>query len=172
MIGLCIFYFVSVQKKTSTPITSLKKPNIEKQLESQQTQILDQYPKTPQALIEFHNELMRTYYRSQKNAQETELYVDTIRLLYSNELLQLNDRALQISGLLQEAETYKQTPIILLKSETKEIDFLEKEDKATMRVIHFTNKSDINRLYTLKKQDGLWKIDEWKDDNQAEAKDD
>lgn len=164
MFGLCISYFLIVSQRNRNSIFNIRKTNIQKELEKYNDKLDQQYPDTPQELIEINNAVMKNFYSRDMKQEWIDLYVQTIRKLYSENLLGSNLEEEQKVFLLEEIQQKDdKEKMILLASEVEETTHLSEAYEAEVKVIHYTNKGDINRLYQVTNSSGEWKIDSWED---------
>ncbi|MDF2596169.1 MAG: hypothetical protein K0R69_2510 [Clostridia bacterium] len=164
MFGLCISFFLIVSQRNGTSFFTTRKTDIQKEFEKHNETLDKQYPDTPQQLIEINNAVMKNFYSKDMEQQFIDSYVQTIRRLYSEELLTSNSeedqKAFLLAELQQEDDKEK---IILIASKIEETTHLSEAYEAEVKVIHYTNKGDINRLYRVTNNSGEWKIDAWED---------
>lgn len=166
MIVVCSIYFIAMND-TGEEIGIVKK----------QEQILDDevnvdaiqkiiqeietaYPETPKMLIEFNNRIMQYQYSKDANDGMIKETLKALRMLYSEELLQLNSYEKQVENLKIEIEKNHREKLYLTKNTIKSIGFPSPEN-AFVEVVHETTKESERRQYTLVKEKGLWKIHSW-----------
>lgn len=172
MISVCSIYFIAMKNKgidqVSTPNMDVIKvyEELNQQASELTTQIENEYPQTPKLVIEAANELMKLQY-SKEGVLESKVANQTLlglRLLYSKELLALNDYETQLKELELELSNNHQKDFYLKEARIESIQF-ENVDYALVNVFNETNKGMQQRKYTLIKEEGLWKIYSWTDLN-------
>lgn len=130
------------------------------------------YPTEPAEVIATHNELMKTLYGRITISETLENYIRTIRKLYSTNFLDLNAHDKQLKDLESEMQTIESLKIDLVSSEIKTIYVLKdeegKEMTAKVKVRHTTNQGNIDRIYFLINEEGLWKINAWENEYNTE----
>lgn len=170
MIVVCSIYFVAmdyrgeesgiVKKQEQVLDNKLKvdanKDTIQKMIQ----QIETEYPETPKMLIEFNNRIMQYQYSKDVNDEVMTETLKALRMLYSEELLQLNSYEKQFENLKVELEKNHIGKLYLTKNTIKSIEFPSPEN-AFVEVVHETTKESERRQYTLVKEKGLWKIHSW-----------
>ena len=159
MIGLCIGFFFMVNNRKFETTDKSKKIDIEANLKEQNEKLDKNYPSEPKEIIEIHNQLMSYLYSQNMKDEYIELYVDTVRKLYDKELLDLNTKIDQKNFIIMDREKNKEKPMKLLGSKIEEVTINNAE--AEIKVIHYLDKGDLSRIYTLKRESGLWKILSW-----------
>lgn len=170
MISVCSIYFIAMKNKgveqISTEETTFLKANVEmdKRIQEITKEIEKEYPKTPKLLIETANEIMKLQY-SKEWEPESKIESQTLlalRLLYSEELLELNSYEKQLEALEMELSQNNKEDLYLKEARIDSIKF-ETADHALVSVFNETNKGMQQREYTLIKEEGLWKIYSWTD---------
>lgn len=170
MIGICVIYFFSIQYRNEDRVTSSRKANIQRKFKAKKEQIINEGLKTPQSPVEINNEMMKAFYSRSSTKEDIESYVEITRMLYTEQLLSLNDASMQEEALLEEIEN-EEKAMYLLQSEIKAINTGQKDDETTIEVLYYTVKGDIIRIYTVKKEKDSWKIDGW-ENMEVSAEDD
>ncbi len=182
LIALCGFYFISMQNRGRQITRGNRKESIQEKLVEAQDEIVSKDFNTPVELIEMNNKLMGLFYSSYRAEEDISKYIETIRMLYSERLRGIVEQAQQEATLRQEIAIYTK-PLVIIKSEVKEThSVMEKEggsskektsgeESVIVRVMHYTNKQDVERNYFVKKENNSWKIDGW-EDSKKETKED
>lgn len=168
MVGLCTMYFFHIRgtgddKKVTTTKSQVK---IEDKLTHNEELLKEDYPETAREVMAIHNELLGLLCSSDMKEEYIEQYVDTIRLLYSEALLELNPVNEQKSLLFIQREAAKDDPVIIISSEIKEVIRLKEaeevsEELVDIEVVHYTTNQDITIIYHLVNEAGKWKINSW-----------
>lgn len=172
MIVVCSIYFVAMnhageEKQVATTDNTLVE-NIKVQdvrledIRDTIQEIEEAYPSTPKALIEMHNDIMGLQYGENVISELTEETMKALRMLYSKELISLNDSNRQLELLAAELKHNKEVGIYLVGSTIESIAF-PTPDTALIEIMHEMTRESQKRQYTLIKQEGLWKIHSWKD---------
>ncbi|PHV71187.1 hypothetical protein CS063_05705 [Sporanaerobium hydrogeniformans] len=173
MIALCGIYFVSMQNRGAKIVRKSQGISVEEKLKKAQEEIVGKDFSSPTDIIEMNNELMKIFYSSYSADEDISTYVETIRMLYTNELKVLNEKAEQEAELRRERALHDSKPLVLLSSEIKETQLKGNQNgdaskealntEGIVSVLHYTNKQDINRDYFIQKEDSEWKIAGWED---------
>ena len=166
MIALCVGYFFYVREKAVNPNDTIVAIQVDKKFEQIKEQIESEYPATPKEVMQVYNELMGYAYCSSMKDQYIGDYVQDLRLLYSQELLERNTEEQQILAITAERITDVEKPLILIASNIEAVIKSQdntSETKMEVEVKHSTNKGDILRTYHLVKENEKWKIDSWQD---------
>lgn len=150
-----------------------KEVNHDKKILEIEEAIQKEYPGMPEDVIEVHNELMKVFYGADIGEEAVYDYARTIRLLYASDFLDLNSLEKQVADLKSERETLTTLKLELVVSKIEEIYLLKDEEgnesEAEVYVKHTTNQGSINRIYDLVKEDGLWKIKSWENQEDTDA---
>lgn len=168
MAALCIFFFLTINERRPYLKKDAENINVLAELQKDNEKIDESYPNSSKDVIESHNKLMSYLYSRKMEDQYVELYVDTIRKLYSDQILELNTKEEQIQSILAEKEENTIKMIKLLGSEIQETIYLEGGTKSQVKVEYYINMGDIIRLYNLEKTPDGWKITGWKDSKVTE----
>lgn len=160
MLGLCAaFYFmVSNDKLDLNPQN--KKVDVLKQLEEHNKELDNAYPSTPKALIELNNKLMSYLYSTKIQESQIDLYIDTVRRLYDQELLELNTKEDQKNAITVEMLKSTEENTKFLGSKIEDVTLLG-DTEAEVKVTHYRNKENVTRIYKLTHVSGVWKIISW-----------
>lgn len=158
MIGIMVLlvgvYIWSLQKEPESKVEQTLTPVVTESLP-------ETLPKTPEQLIERHNELMQATYNSQTTEKDVEALVSAMRQLYSKAFLELNTEASQQKALKEELAINSVGRMYLVSSKFEYIKFNDKEDEAEAVVTHQTTRGDQKRSYNMILEDGEWKILKW-----------
>lgn len=164
-----VFSWFTFQKVTDdgedfslSKITSLFKKNKgEASLEDIATQLDTNYPNQVKEVMELYNQLLNLYYRGKLTDAQLETYVIATRKIYSNELNHLNPIEQQKEALKNEETgqpvAYQVQDIYIQRDKN------DKDVRAEVVILYATNSGSFMRNYNLIKEDGLWKINSWKD---------
>lgn len=167
MIVVCSIYFIAMnytdegigmgkklglgEGKISYPKDTIEKIIME---------IETEYPATPKMLMELNNHIMQCQYSEDSDDDVIIETVKALRMLYSNDLLQLNSYEKQLENLKDELDKNHADKLYLTRSTIKTIVFPSPEN-ALVEVLHETTKKSERREYRLVKEKGLWKIHSW-----------
>lgn len=170
MIAMCVAYFFYAKArpgvKKDVVVNAIQ---VDKKFEDIKQSIEEDYPATAKEVMKVYNELMSYAYCSSMKDDYVDEYVADVSLLYSKELLKLNPQEQQVAMITAERITEESKPLIIIESEIEtvvkaEVDGKISDESAQVEVMHYTNKGDIARTYTLIKEDGKWKINSWQDE--------
>lgn len=169
MIVVCSIYFIAMnytdeeagvgekqEQRLGEGKIASPKDTIEKMIKEIETE----YPETPKMLMELNNRIMQYQYSEDSDDDVIRETLKALRMLYSNELLQLNSNEKQLENLKVELEKNHEDKLYLTKSTIKTIAFPSPEN-ALVEVLHETTKKSERREYRLVKENGLWKIHSW-----------
>ncbi|MBU3812606.1 MAG: hypothetical protein H9893_13260 [Candidatus Niameybacter stercoravium] len=171
MIVVCSIYFIAMndaengqQGDTSTS-TLVEVPDTKDErlivIEDIIEEIEKEYPPTPKFLMETNNTIMVLQYDQGVTPEVIEETVKALEMLYSEEALSRNTYSSQLEW-IEEIRANKEADVYLVGSTIDSITFPTPE-KAFVEVTHEMTKKMQKRQYTLIKQDGLWKIDSYKE---------
>ncbi len=164
MLAICAAFFTMATNRRPWLKPQNQKPDIYTELQKDNEQIEENYPADPKALVELNNKIMSYLYSKHMVGDNLiDLYADTIRKFYSEELLLFTPKEDQIKNILEEKENYINKNIKLLKSEIKEVVYLDNNSKARVKVIYYISVGDITRNYNLENTKEGWKITSWQD---------
>lgn len=171
MIMICVFYFFASKNREQFDLSSksrIEEENIATQLNNMQELLNNNYPKSAKEVIEKNNELMNLFYKEAMQDEYIEQYIEVMRMLYSDELLELNSIEEQRANI--ELSRLVSTNELIMYGSNIENELKLKEngkvldDTVIIEVTHYANVGDIKRSYTLVKQDNGWKIESWTDE--------
>lgn len=171
MIVVCSIYFIAMNytdegtgmgKKQAQGLDKGKVSSPKDMIEKIIKEIEAEYPETPKMLMELNNHIMQLQYSEDSGDDLIRETLKALRMLYSNELLQLNSYEKQLENLKVELEKKYVDKLYLTKSTIKTIAFPSPEN-ALVEVLHETTKRSERREYRLVKEKGLWKIHSWSD---------
>lgn len=169
MVAMCVAYFFYAKArpgiKNETVINAIQ---VDKKFEDIKENIAEDYPSTPKDVMKTYNELMGYAYCTSMKDEYLADYVADISLLYSKKLLELNSQEQQVAALTADRLANAEKPVIVIESRIETVLKAEEDGEisdttAQVEVMHYTNKGDITRTYSLIKEDGKWKINSWKD---------
>lgn len=163
MCTLCIGFFFLVKNHDLRIGFITKEIDIEEQLKNHYNELEEDYPSTPRDVIERHNEMMQYLYGHKMQDRHIDLYVQTMRKFYTEELLSHNTQESQKESIWLEKQDNNLNKLKLLESKVEEIIYQEEQQKAEVQVIHYLNKQNITRVYYLQKTSLGWKIIGWED---------
>ncbi len=162
MLLLCVGYFYAV--RTNNPrkkYADRERQKIELGIAETKNKLAQEYPKTAEGVIEYHNTIMSYQYSQYMKEEYVKPAIEAVRMLYSQELLDLNSIEAQESALLSEVQSNKEQKVFILQNKTVSTRYNADDTSAIVRVIHYTNIKDMAREYELIKEDGNWKINGW-----------
>ncbi len=162
MLLICLAYFYSV--RTNSPqkkVAAREKEKIQKGLQQVTDELTNNYPKTAEMVVEYHNKIMNYQYSQYMQEELVRPAIEATRMLYTKELLELNAAEFQENALLQEIQSNKQRSLFILQSKIMSTRYNADETAAVVKVIHATNVKDMVREYMVVKEDGYWKISGW-----------
>lgn len=169
MVGICVMFFFSVKNRgqmNSTVAKISETKDIAGRLGAIEEKLDENYPTSPEEVIAVNNDLMSILYKKEMTDDYVAQYVTEIRKIYSKGLLSASSSEAQGEAILKERAEQKAVPTILISSEIEEVIKVKANGKVSdevvqVEVMHYTNKGDIKRVYTLVKENDLWKIDRW-----------
>ncbi len=143
--------------------------NVQKELDNISDSLKDEYPATPDEVINTHNQLMKVLYNPAATEKNIDDYVMAIRKLYSKELLAMNTVEDQVATLTKEKSDDATNQLEIITNEIKKTYIVKDNEgndtSAEINVLHLTNQGSINRTYFLVMEDGKWKINSWLNTN-------
>lgn len=170
MIGICVGFFFSVRDRIPEAIeinTEGRAYTSRKLIEAENKKIAENYPATPQQLIESYNKLLKVGYGNNMSEEYVDLYIDTVSQLYSSELLEMNSVESLKETFKAELEDQENAVHII---EAKTLGVIEKAKadggeatEVSLQVNYYTTSAEFLRTYYLKKEQDKWKIYSWKD---------
>ena len=162
MLLVCTVYILSIRDDTKVgeKKNSHETANIQKELQALEEKLQYEETLTPKEVILLHNQLMEYAYSEAMKEEDVKSLIDTMRRLYSKELLALNDYEGQIELFKQEVLNNQDKKMFIKESEIESIEFTE-SNTALVKVVHGTTKEQVERMYTLIKEDSGWKIYSW-----------
>ncbi|WP_069999877.1 DUF6715 family protein [Cellulosilyticum sp. I15G10I2] len=169
MIALCASFFFIVSNRKSDLSRESRNIDILSELQKDRNNIAENYPGSPKELIELHNKIMSYLYSQKMQDEYVDLYSDTIRNLYSEDILSLNSKESQAETILLEKEENQIKMVKLLESKIEEVIYLDNENMAQVKVLYYINSGDITRIYSLENTSEGWKITGW-NDSQIDSK--
>lgn len=163
IIAIYCFSLKGVGEEEQDKVISLP---VSERLQAIKQSLEESYPGTPKEVIEKHNEIMLIGYSSEIKDGDFTAYAETLRVLYSKRLQEVNPIELQVSGLISERLKNEDHPLIMIDNQILDTTIIKnvqetQEDSAEITVKHGTNKGSITKTYRLIKEDGLWKIQSW-----------
>lgn len=165
MLLVCSVYVISIKQDPKGSNEKKGSVDLNKQiskLEILNAEIQQNYPSTPKAVIEANNRIMSYHFSKDMTPEEVGIAVDTLRLLYSKELLELNDRQQQIDQLTLEILNTQLEEAYLEESTIDTIEFVD--DYLTIVEVSYHLSSGKNlRTYYVIRENGQWKIHSWED---------
>lgn len=162
MILICSVYFFSV-KRTVKDIEKEGVMRIDRLLQKEKTKLETEYPQTVEQLLKINNELIKLEYSRDMMPELAPLAVEIARLMYSSELLMLNDAELQVELLVEELARNLENELYVIGSEIQDISYKQDSELLTAAVLHYTTNGDVKRDYKLREEEGKWKIYNWED---------
>ncbi len=123
------------------------------------------YPKTPEEVIKLNNKLLEMLYSARATDKDIETIISIQRKLFSDELTSLNPEETQASLAKMEVRNFVEDNKKILEFKVEQ-SILDDRDfnYCTINVSQFTNdNTGINVLYSLKRENGRWKILSWED---------
>lgn len=155
MLLVCSVYILSIRSDQTALPNEKKLP-----LETVKETIVEDYPKTPREVIQLHGEIMMYQYSQEMDEVYLNHTVELLRMLYTDELKNLNEKAFQIERLKQEL-TNNTLQGLYLESYTIETIEFTHEYIAEIRVKYITTQNEILLTYAVIKKDNQWKIHNW-----------
>lgn len=128
-----------------------------------QRKIEANYPSTPKEVITLYNEIMALQYSEEMLAEDITMSVDTMRLLYSEALLEVNPYNEQVYYHTEELAYNTLNQFYITGTQIETIEFIEDYTIAVVDVIYTTTKDPVERLYRLYKSEDKWQILSWVD---------
>lgn len=172
MIGICVGFYFSVKDRIPEAIkinTQGESYTAKKLIEDENKAIEEQYPETPQQVMEAYNKLLKIGYGNKMSEEYVELYIDTVSKLYSSELLAMNSVDTLKTAFKAELADEENRVYIIDAKMLGVIEKVTEEGKTptevTIQVNYYTKKSEFLRTYYLKNEQEQWKIYSWKDSN-------
>lgn len=159
LVLMCITYFVLIRKDMAEKDLKTK---IDVLIINEKNELLQTYPRSPKEVIESHNKLMKYEYSKEIKEEDIPLLLETMRMIYSEELLKTNSLESQQTSLLVEMASNKEKGLYIIGSEIGDILYKD-ADKVTIMVKHSTTLGDISRSYDLIQENEKWKINYWED---------
>lgn len=157
LILMCVAYFVHIR----TGVVKMDSKNkVDVLINNEKDQLAQVYPDSPKGVIESHNRLMKYEYSKEIRDEDIGLLIETMRMLYSAELLKHNSLEKQEASLSVEIAKNKEKGLYIIDSEIGDILYKGVE-KAIVIVKHFTTMGDITRDYHLTQENSEWKIESW-----------
>ena len=165
MVFVVLTYYNSLQKRL--PDSKKKKETIDVIMDIKE-HLEDDYPDNPAHIVEVNNVIIDILYGKPLTDEEKSLAIDTQRLLYSSEFLEINPVEKQMLELERERIMNDENDIKVIGSKVMN-SYNDPPGTMHIQVIHYTNKQDqdLVREYIVKEevQDGQnkeWKIFGWK----------
>ncbi|MGL4363021.1 MAG: DUF6715 family protein [Cellulosilyticaceae bacterium] len=171
MILICTVYMLSIRKDvTKDEIVQEKMldeqeiviATIEERLENVKKTLNTEYPSTPKELMTTFNEVMQCQYNKEIEIDKLEDTVNLTRMMYSEELISLNEYERQYSTIVQEITENNKSGLFITGSRIVSIEF-KLENMAYIIVVYETTKGELARGYDIIKENAQWKIHDWKD---------
>lgn len=161
MVFICGIYIYSIRGKVAK--VKKNKPTQKELLEQIKEDILTSYPPKLQEVIEIANQILMIQYSKEMQEEDIALAVETNRLLYAKELLDMNVKEVQEENLKQQIALNKLQSAYMIGSKVEGIEYNKQDKTAQATVIYYTTKSDIQREYELIQEDNQWKLYTWED---------
>lgn len=162
MLLLCVGYFYAVRANNPRKKYAQREiQKIEQGIKEVKDNLTSAYPKTAEDVIEYHNKMMNYQYSRYMQEEYVKPAIETVRMLYSKELLELNSIESQEDALLKEIRANKEQSVFILQSKTISTRYDAEETTAIVKVVHSTNIKDMTREYVLIKEEESWKINGW-----------
>ncbi len=123
----------------------------------------NQYPATPDKVIELNNQIVGYMYSGKASMEEVATLIEGQRNLFSDELLSLNPVDEQVAIAQLQVEEFSRMGLKVIDFKTDGVDHDdERNDLCTVNVTQFVSNNQRNVLtYTLKRIDSRWKIHSW-----------
>ncbi len=164
MVFVVLTYYNSLQKRF--PDSKKKKETIDVIMDIKE-HLENDYPDNPIHIAEVNNEIINIIYGKPLTDEEKSLAIDTQRMLYSDEFLELNPVEKQILELERERIMNDENDIKVIGSKVMN-SHNEPQGTMNIQVVHYTNKQDqdLVRDYIVKEeiqedQNKEWKIFGW-----------
>lgn len=157
LVLMCIMYFILIRKDIVEKDSNSK---IDVLINKEKNELTQTYPSSPKDIVESHNRLMQYEYSKEIRDENIPLLLETMRMVYSEELLKANSLESQQTSLLIEIANNREKGLYMIGSQLGDILYSD-EDKVTITVKHFTTLGDIVRNYNLIEENKKWKINHW-----------
>ena len=170
MILVSVNFYFSI--KRLKPVSQEKK-EIGQILNEMEEEIRTEYPDDPTQVITLHNTLMDALYGDQVTQEQVQQIIQIQRTLYDSEFLELTTGEKQLEDVTRELLMIKEQNLKIISSNIMN-SYEEPPEVVKVEVAHYTNQTDIIRLYMLRKetvegpQKDTWKIYGWKDINTSD----
>ncbi|OOB77621.1 MAG: hypothetical protein BEN19_01840 [Epulopiscium sp. Nuni2H_MBin003] len=168
MIAVVVIYTFSIRAK----FADIDESNEKKYLYSLtardeiEEQLINNYPDSPEEVVNIYSEIFRHIYSEVAKPDSIIESVHLLRLLYAEELINLNPIEEQIDNVLEEVELYQDKGNYIIGSTIDKVVY-QQNNTVVITVTHTLIHQSIEKEYTLIQQDGKWVIYNLRDKESA-----